>query len=232
MNELDKRIEKYLNGEMEEIEILSFEEEILADKNLKESIEFKKDLIAFFESRNSKLNENLESLGNDFFKDEKATGLFLNNKLIALGLIILMLFIGTSYYMFFLGKDNKEDVRKEQVEDSSEIDILIEKEIIQEIIQEETNEEEENLLPTFKPSKVLEKPIDTNQQPIASTDNFIQNPNLELLIRENVRSKNVEFTLINKPDNQTLSLFDGSANLKISGSMNIDDTIEYVFKCL
>lgn len=227
MSERDERIEKYLNGEMEAAEKTIFEKEILVDKGLKEQIELKKDLIAFFKSRNPELDKKLNELGKEFFAEETLPKKILTpNYILLLGVVLLLL--SGLYYYYFIYDDSVENTSielKEIGKESINPSIIKGSEFTEEsITNSDSAKSEESILPTIDFSDELPIVID---RPVAQYENYTENPNFEALIKESIRSNDgVEFKLLTAPE--FLYLVDGKVNLKVKGETNKTAEIELV----
>lgn len=232
MNELDDKIGRYLSGLMTIKESTSFEKEIAADKDLRMQILLKKDLQQFFETRNPALNESLKQLGDQYFNNKVSTkpSFFNKNKFILIG-IILISSIGISIYYFANNKNGKEqETGNIQVEETTILpESLEESEVIELPVLEEKAIEEKVEIPTFNPQKPINQPSNKDNQPIASVENYNENPILESLIRESVRSTKIEYLhespvkgAVYKQNNLQ------AINLKIRAKVNDSETVEFL----
>jgi uncharacterized protein YozE (UPF0346 family) len=226
MDALEGKIDRYLSGSMTGMELISFEKEIFVNKDLQSQIALKKDLHHFFKSRNPELNESLNQLGQEYFSDKTLEKGNLNKKKFTIIATILISITGLIVYYF--NTNTQQNIEKVQVEETTILpEPLEESEVIELPILEEEATEEKIEIPTFKPQKPINQPSNNDNQPIASVENYNKNPVLESLIRENIRSAEIEY-LHESPVKGAVYKLNGlkSMNLKITAKVNDSEIVE------
>jgi hypothetical protein len=253
LNEQEK-IDRYLDGEMSDSEKNTFEQEIKNNKELSEQVALSKDLGAFFKERNIGLEQTLSNLGEEFFNDKTPQNtipnadtdkpIFSKARFAIPFLLLLIVCIGGVWYF-----NNNSDTEKfEDALFTPSTSIKETEKMINEGMQEQGDSEKEGgeeipktleeatempikeeKLPNGTPTKSDDKPKEN--KPMARLDDkasFKENPILESLIRENVRS-NEAALLVKKPTpNQIYKSKRDKIYLEFSGTVNTSANLEFI----
>jgi hypothetical protein len=254
LNEQEK-IERYLNGEMNDAEKSVFEQEMKNNKVLSDEVALTKDLADFFKDRKIGIEHTLSNLGNEYFTDEKPakpnnstphavtdSPSFNNARFIAPALLLLVIIIGCFWY-FNNTDENPADMYVPEMT-ATEAEKIINDGMLDEQGNEVINNE--NTAPKIEENQQIE-PIDSKKEipkleieeiketpkkeekPMATLDeaNFKENSVLESLIRENVRSDSQ--TSITAPfKGQTFQQKKGMVILNFKGVTTEEDQFEVV----
>lgn len=246
LNEQDKKIEEYLNGEMSNDERQAFEAAIKNDAELAKEVTFQKDLMQFFEERNPDLERKLSELSNEFFEDDADINSnkkkYFNWIFLVVGLVLLSALGGYIYI-------NNSNSRQFDVSSSSYIDA--EKAINEGMEYDNGNEDSFTMFEEDEKQQTQQQEIeqDTEQEsieentnmdsdditeksppPMAKVDieNYKVNPMLEGIIRENVRSDRKNFEIIFPRKNQTFYPKNGIINFRLKGNSSIERNVQVV----
>lgn len=246
-----EKIERYLNGEMQNPEKEVFEQEIKNNTDLSDKIAFHKDLLSFFNSRNVDLEETLSNLGNEYFSDEKPikpvpdaikNSSFTNNKRFIIPLLLLLIVIIGGFWYF---NDSDEPVDITPSMSTSEAEKIINEGMIDEQGKEVINEIEENIPTEIKETKETEEDLKTDppkfdideikgatkqeDEPMAILDksNFQENMALESLISENLRS-DTNISVNTPAKGQRFEQKDGIVALSFNGTTSKNDKFELI----
>lgn len=201
-------IERYIANEMASDEMKDFENKMSNDEKLAQEVAFKKDVNDYFKSDKIGLAEELEVLGNTYFKAEKKGTSF--NKLWLL-LPALLLLVGLVWRM----SPTNEKPAPSSNRVTNNIDSLKNSPTTppNKIEQKPTSAPKKEITPS-KPPVPTEEKQPTINQPIASVDEtaFQSNPLLEGLLKEQLRDATFLTTLLSPkeglvyPANKTIPL--------------------------
>lgn len=193
MNNPYENIEQYLKGDMSDAELKAFENAMQQDAELREEVELQKDTHRFFRSHRPDFDALNAQLADEFFPVTAPKTTSTSYKKIAV-IIILVISIIAAYFYFTNRSTTTQKPPKEN------------------ILQKETlpqNEEEDIsdsiILPIIPNIKIEDSPQQPenntikSSQPIAdisTTKAFEENEQLEMLIRENIRSTEHNITIV------------------------------------
>ncbi len=229
-----EKIDRYLDGKMELSEQLAFEEAMKNDATLAEDVALNKDLAIFFKQKNVELEKSLSELGKEYFSDilppntKKRTP----NKLYVAGVMMFIFLLSSAGFLYFMTpKKNISEIEKptqENVETLQSID---------KTLIEVGKEEKDNLKPVpnsnipennpiFQPS---DKKTKNTEKPIAKINTaFDENPLLENLISENIRSNEIKIVM-NEPKKEFIyKRKDNHIFMVLSGTTTTNEAVELV----
>ncbi|MFK7947200.1 MAG: hypothetical protein AB8G11_06415 [Saprospiraceae bacterium] len=249
LNEQDKKIEEYLNGEMSNDERQAFEAAIKNDAELAKEVTFQKDLMQFFEERNPDLERKLSELGDEFFEDDADISSnkkkYFNWLFLVVGLVLLSALGGYIYInnlnarQFDASSDLYIDAEKainegmehdNGNEDAPDTMFEEEEEEKQQTQQQETEQEIEQET-TEENTKMDSGDItEKSPPPMAEIDieNYKVNPMLEGIIRENVRSDGNNFKITFPRKEQTFYSKNDIINFRLEGNSSIERNVQVV----
>lgn len=214
MNNLYENIENYLNGSMSDAEKKVFEEAMQKDKALQEKVQIQAGVHRFLEQHNSEFNTLNAELSDEFFPNKKSKPTFY----IQIGIALIILVLAYLYYKNheiihskLFNKSNTSEGQIPSIQNNNQLDTIS-------LPSKATNKKD-----TIPSS---EEDVKLSTEPIADAANtrlFKENPQLELLIRENIRSNNNDITVIKPIEANIISSKTSDFTLfELTGSFNRD----------
>ena len=230
-DDLYRRIDEYLENELSSDERRNFEQAMSEDEELAKEVALQKEIQELLaDTPENELRQNLERLNKQLVEKETPS-----RPGWQWGALLLLLILPIIWWLYKPGEENIEPptINQEQQESLKEDNSPSTEEIPEKDIDLPINREKDQAPAKIEKTKESKPKPPTQKQkdpgPIAA--NFDPNPSIEFLISNNLRSGDIEWNDIQKPQNKLPSSGNASIPFRFSAKLqSSEDLTEKKFK--